>query len=154
MGTRKRATLCVIAQQPLTYLTNGLVHHCCSHGVPSLFPSILVSGQFFKKYLASVNAPRQPTQLSLSSASGPRKLNGEREPEHAYPVCLPRQPEGMHHHDSSYLRSNEICPTSAQCRRLDPNAGSDTRSMICAHKWLDASGRIRTISKSLLALTR
>jgi hypothetical protein len=25
------------------------LHHCFSHGMPSLFPSIFVSGQFFRK---------------------------------------------------------------------------------------------------------
>jgi len=25
------------------------LHHCCSHGTPSLFPSILVPGQFLRK---------------------------------------------------------------------------------------------------------
>ena len=39
MGTRHQAT---------TVLDHYL-HHCCSHGTPSLFPSILVPGQFLKK---------------------------------------------------------------------------------------------------------
>jgi hypothetical protein len=29
------------------------LHHCCSHGTPSLFPSIFTPGQFFKKKVAS-----------------------------------------------------------------------------------------------------
>ena len=34
---------------------NGLIylHHCCSHGTPSLFPSIFVPGQFLRKKVAS-----------------------------------------------------------------------------------------------------
>ena len=29
------------------------LHHCFSHGMPSLFPSIFTPGQFFKKNVAS-----------------------------------------------------------------------------------------------------
>ena len=29
------------------------LHHCCSHGTPSLFPSIFVPGQFLRKKVAS-----------------------------------------------------------------------------------------------------
>ena len=36
------------------YLESGFVHHCCSHGTPSLLPSICVPGQFLRKYFASV----------------------------------------------------------------------------------------------------
>jgi len=36
--------------EPATYL-----HHCCSHGMPSLFPSIFTPGQFFKKKVASAH---------------------------------------------------------------------------------------------------
>ena len=31
----------------------GYLHHCFSHGMPSLLPSILVPGQFLRKYVAS-----------------------------------------------------------------------------------------------------
>jgi hypothetical protein len=37
-----------------SYLANGLVHHCCSQGVPSLFPSIFVPGQLWMNHFASV----------------------------------------------------------------------------------------------------
>src|SRR5262245_3571683 len=35
------------------YFANGLVHHCCSQGTPSLSPSIAVPGQFLRKNFAS-----------------------------------------------------------------------------------------------------
>jgi len=31
----------------------GYLHHCFSHGMPSLLPSILVPGQFLRKNIAS-----------------------------------------------------------------------------------------------------
>ena len=31
----------------------GYLHHCFSHGIPSLLPSILVPGQFLRKNVAS-----------------------------------------------------------------------------------------------------
>ncbi len=37
------------------YFAKGWVHHCCSHGVPSRFPSIFTPGQLAKKNLASLH---------------------------------------------------------------------------------------------------
>jgi hypothetical protein len=31
------------------------LHHCCSHGIPSWFPSIFTPGQFFRKNVASAH---------------------------------------------------------------------------------------------------
>jgi len=39
----------------VTHFAKGLVHHCCSQGTPSLFPSIFVPGQLLTKNLASLH---------------------------------------------------------------------------------------------------
>jgi hypothetical protein len=35
------------------HVTKDYLHHCFSQGMPSLFPSIFVPGQFVRKYVAS-----------------------------------------------------------------------------------------------------
>lgn len=49
--TRPTATRSKFGRQS----ANGEVHHCCSHGTPSLLPSISMPWQFFRKSLASLH---------------------------------------------------------------------------------------------------
>jgi hypothetical protein len=40
---------------PTVISEGNYLHHCFSQGMPSLFPSIFVPGQFFRKKVASVH---------------------------------------------------------------------------------------------------
>jgi len=54
------------------------LHHCCSHGTPSLFPSILLPGQFLRKQVASAHELIweqcvRPSQLNVPPLVSPRR---------------------------------------------------------------------------------
>jgi len=42
-----------LAQTSQQHEAMAYLHHCLSHGMPSLFPSIFVPGQFFRNNFAS-----------------------------------------------------------------------------------------------------
>ncbi len=61
------------------------LHHCCSQGTPSLFPSIFAPGQLRRKNVASAQdviceQRVRPSHLKLTDGSGATLAAGKTEP--------------------------------------------------------------------------